>query len=381
MDEQKQQSNADETPLAISEYEMRRNSEEDRRENLKVYISAFGAIGTFCIPFVLLFANSQLQKSSELRNTREVALQLQSQREQSEAQMKSAMFGKLLDKYQSSEGLSNPLQKIFYLELLVANFGDSLNLSPIINDLSTSVRSESVGIQNNKQATHKPEISQDLYARLRSAIREAGSRQASMLANVGALLNVQGNQGVPLTIAIQHCKEGDNIPTVHYLSLIPGTVEIRNREPAVSLEVAYWNSNWSTRAQEPTRQNFLVESVDIPLIDNLPLRDGIRLAIRNTKPITSQGPNSFQLIVFTQEYSSIKDKPTATEYVDFLTKGPIGQGLSDNTKACLQISDSISIREVTIFQPDPKKKQEPTDEYKYFAKYVIHSRLFPASTR
>jgi len=371
---------SEEVSPAISEYEMRRNADEDRRENHKIWISAISSLGTICIPLVLLLANCTIQSESELRSTRQVALELQSQREQSEAQMKASMFGKLLDKYQSTEGLSNPSQKIFYLELLVANFGDSLNLTPIINDLSTSVREISVKTQDETQTgTTNDTIPKPLYDRLRNSISEAGTRQMSMLANVGAVLDIDAKQGDHITVLIQNCKEGDEIPISHYLTFTPGRVEIRNGEPAVYMQVTYWNSKWGldndNDSREPIRRDFFVESVDLPLIDNLPLREGVRLAIRSKKQPSFQGVNSFELVAFSQEYSSVRDKPTAREYVNFLTKSPIGKRLDKKTEKCFNKFAPIDVQKYAIREPtndeDPKKTVAEYKEYKYFAKYVL----------
>lgn len=346
----------------LSEYDKRRNTAQDRREGLKTWASVLSAAGTVCIPLVLLFANHTIQQKSELRNIREVALQLQSQREESEAQMKASMFGKLLDKYQSSQGLSDPLQKIFYLELLVANFGDSLNLSPIVNDLSASVF-PSEGVDRAK-------IPIGVYDRLRTAIRETGSRQMSMLANVGAVLDVETNQGKPFTILIQNCKEGDQNPISHYLTFNLVDIQDRNGEPAGYMNAFYWDSNWSNSEEnerrEPIRRNFFVESVDLPLIDNLPLREGVRLAIRSKERISPQANNTFELVAFTQEYSSVRDKPTARQYVDFLTKSPIGQGLDKNTRTCYKNYDPIDIREIQV----NGELAPGSAERKYFLEYI-----------
>lgn len=349
------------TSTGVSDYEIARNADEDRRENIKAWASTISAVATLCIPIVLLLANCTIQRGSEVRASREVALQLQSQREQSEAQMKAAMFGKLLDKYQSSAGLTDPLQKIFYLELLVANFGDSLNLSPIVNDLSTPLR--------NPNSNSQSKIPKDVYDRVKAAIREAGSRQLSMLANVGALLDVHKiTKGKPFTVLVQNCIEGRESLNEHLLTFKLVRIETRNQEPAALIDVYYWSPKWNmdnaTHFHPPVRRSFFVESIDLPLIDNLPLREGVRLAIRNLKPISNGGDNAFELVAFTQEYSSIRDKPTAKEYVDYLTKGAIGKELDSKTFKCFAESAPMSIR----MQP---KLGPQSAEYIYQKKYML----------
>jgi hypothetical protein len=302
----------------LTGYDIKRNAAHDKRETVKAWTAVVSALGTVGIPLVLLFANNQIQNRSDRRDIREVALQLQAARETSEAQMKANMFAKLLEKYESSSSAGDPRQKLFFLELLVYNFGDTLNLSPIINDLLASRTNSDLPLEVRQELTR--------------SLQEASSRQIAMLSNArfGHVIDTTLEIGKEKTFEIKNCIEGSKHPIQHIVTLKLIGFKQRNDALAAQVSLAYAGQK---EGDPPQVQSFLVESIDLPLINNTPLRMGARIALVK-KGITDKDKATFSLIAFTQELAGTRDKPTAREYIEFLEKSyPVDKSIFKNSCA------------------------------------------------
>lgn len=320
-------------PSEPSEYEKERNKEADKREEIKTRAEIVKAAGTFLIPIVLLIANHTIEQKELKRNAaldelakareaRKIVLDLQSSREASEAQLKASMFAKLLEQYESRAVAIDPQQKLFFLELLVYNFGDSLNLSPIINDLLLDA------VAARKAGT----LPENVVGRLAKALREAGSKQVAMLRNAsgGIVYDANLEVGKEKTFEVLHCAVGERSPRQHILHLTLNGFkqdetlqEVENLIPDSSdIQVASITLKYDDLTGEnPFIQEFTVESTDLPLIDNTPLRDGYRASVI-MKPKRDGEKPEFGLVVFSQELASTRDKPLAREYLNFLESSP-----------------------------------------------------------
>lgn len=299
-----------------TEYEKRRNLEADKREEQKILIEIAKAFGTIMIPIVLFLANCQLQERAQKRDAqmdqiaksreaRKMALEMQNSREASEAQMKANMFAKLLEQYQSKAIAVDPQQKLFFLELLVYNFGDSLNLSPIINDVLVDARATST-------------LSDDVVKRIAKALREAATKQVAMLRNAPTALvhNLDLDLNKEKTFEVLHCEDGKPSPTQHKVRITLNSLDHDNKIKDLQ------SANLTLKYDDATGANssiqlISIDSTDLPLIDNTPLRNGYRLSIL-LNPSDDKVNKRFRLVFFPQELTSIRDKPHAREFLRFL---------------------------------------------------------------
>ena len=299
-----------------TEYEKLRNSEADTREERKIRIEYVKAIGTIMIPMVLFLANCQLQERSKVRDAeldriakvreaRKIALEMQNSREASEAQMKANMFAKLLEQYQSKAIAVDPQQKLFFLELLVSNFGDSLNLSPIINDVLVDARAAS-------------QLSDDVVIRIAKALREAAAKQVAMLRNSPTALvyNIDLDTNKQRSFEILHCEDGKPGPTQDRIHITLDSLE--QDKKIKDLQIANLTLKYDdVTGHNPYIQQISIDSTDLPLIDNTPLRNGYRLSIL-VNPSNDKNNKRFRLISFPQELTSIRDRPNARDFLRFL---------------------------------------------------------------
>lgn len=330
-----------------TEYEKLRNSEADKREERKIRIENVKALGTIMIPIVLFLANCQLQERAKIRDAeldriakvreaRKIALEMQNSREASEAQMKANMFAKLLEQYQSKAIAVDPQQKLFFLELLVSNFGDSLNLSPIINDVLVDARAAS-------------QLSDDVVNRIAKALREAAAKQVSMLRNAPTALvyNIDLDINKQESFEILHCEDGKPDPTQDRIHITLNSLD--QDKKIKDLQIANLTLKYDDiTGANPYIQQISIDSTDLPLIDNTPMRNGYRFSIL-VNPSDDKNNKRFRLIFFPQELTSIRDRPNARDFLRFLdfSVNP-DSSVVDKSVACEKsLGDSlISIKEL-----------------------------------
>lgn len=319
-----------------SEYDKLRDTKADKREERKVHIEIVKAIGTIAIPLVLFQANWQLQERAKDRDARQIALEMQNSREASEAQMKASMFAKLLEQYESRAIAVDPQQKLFILELLVYNFGDSLNLSPIINDVLIDAKAAS-------------QLSDDVVKRIAKALREAASKQVAMLRNAPNALvhDIELEINNTKSVEVLHCEDGKTAPTQHRIHITLDSLE--RDEKIQDLQTANITLRYDdVTGASPYIQPISIDGTDLPLIDNTPLRSGYRLSILVAQ-IDDKNSKRFKLVLFPQELSSIRERPNARDYLRFLdySVNPDESVVNKTVSCAKSLNDnSIAIRQI-----------------------------------
>ena len=90
------------------------------------------------IPIALLaggyYLNNRLNIIAQRQSNIRTALELQNGRESAETDLRGSMFAKILERYSKSGGSENIGTQLLYLELLVSNFNQSLDLIPMLKE-------------------------------------------------------------------------------------------------------------------------------------------------------------------------------------------------------------------------------------------------------
>jgi hypothetical protein len=334
---------------------------KDIWDKLPVVTSLLGAV---VVPVMLLWGGQFLERSlksqNEMLENKRIALQLTTAREQSDSDLKASMFTKLLEKYESSAQQEDPKQKLFFLELLVYNFGETLTLTPIINDLLTDFKKD-------------PSSYQSLANRLSTALREAGSRQIASLMISGDQKRFTLQKGQVKRFVLIYCREDEKLPIaerfpveVKYIKSEPdhtnGGESILNH--GALLEVTRWKRNVNTGKSTSVRRTFVLDQSDLPLIDNMPLSDGLRFALmidHESDVPEDQSATMLPILAlgFSSESTMMKEKPSGMDYVKYLNNNtvinPDSKQAKENTE-CTALGPNRSLGFVeplpTDFQND-----------------------------
>jgi hypothetical protein len=301
-----------------------KKSERDTWDKLEIVSEVASAI---IIPLIIAgfgyAIDKRLKAESDTLENKRISLQPTNAREKSDSDLKSNMFSKLLEKNESSDKKQDPKQKLFFLELLVYNFSETLTLTPIINDLVADFKSD-------------PEKYDGLSARLSTALREAGSRQLVALSNSGGLSRFQLSEGKVWRLTALHCKQSDNEDArairrnleVKIVNIEPGDIgdspDVLNYRALVTVTV------FSRVGRKVSRlpRSFIVDQSDLPLIDNIPLGDGLRFSLlldqsKGGMPFNMTNRFPLAALIFTDQNTVTKDKPSELDYIKFLNDSKV----------------------------------------------------------
>lgn len=285
--------------------------------------------GVIIVPLTLWAAGGALDASIKRQNdileNKRISLQLTNAREKSDSDLKSSMFSKLLEKYESSANRGDPKQKLFFLELLVYNFSETLTLTPIINDLLVDFRQD-------------PSRYKGLLDRLSIALREAAARQTASLLISGDQERFVLKKGKVKRLTLTYCKEDTSgspsalrLPfQVKYIGIEPNKSSGNQNflENGALVEVTAFRRDIATGKNSVIKRSFMIDESDLPLIDNMPLSDGMRVALMRDHEAESPSDNSSGQISllalgFTNQGIIMKDKPSNLDYVKYLNDSRI----------------------------------------------------------
>jgi hypothetical protein len=322
---------------------------KDIWDKLQTISSISGAI---FVPIALLIGGYALDRSIKSQNdimeNKRISLQLTNAREKSDSDLKTSMFSKLLEKYESSDKQEDPKQKLFFLELLVYNFSETLTLTPIINDLLADFRKD-------------PGSYIGLEDRLATALREAGARQIASLSITGAQSKFQLKKGGVKDLTLIYCKEdtsgspsairfGIQVKLIELESDTSGVYQKHFQNGAL-VEVTTFMPDGTTGKKAATHRSFVIDQSDLPLIDNMPLSHGLRLAImhdyRTETPTDSSSEEiPFLALGFSSQSTMMKDKPSDLDYVKYLNDStsinPASKPVTNNAE-CNSLREGQSV--------------------------------------
>lgn len=278
-------------------------------------------IGKVMIPVVLGIAGFAFNKyltdrnlASELEAKKAqvltTAAQLQNGREIVETELRGNMFGKILDKYSKNE---DPEAQVLYLELLVENFSQSLELAPIVREVKRSI----VGSKLDQDKKAK------LVDRVQVTLENAKAEQLSIISTQGATMTL------PLSaietrrsskFAISFCE-----PRSPYPLRIPLEVKVAKSVPEegrIEIELTNYKRIGDDVIKEISEIS--VESSDLPLVDNIRIAPRLRLALTQVGPHWKEaGSNFLKVIAFPDSTASFKEVPSIEIFVQDVLRGNI----------------------------------------------------------
>lgn len=163
-------------------------------------VSAF--ITALAVASIGIFGNMALNKSNQLAQFRVEAeqdtrlyTQLLSSREQADSNLRKDMFNTILGEFLSKsdefkDGEKNVAaslsDRLLKLELLALNFGDSLSLRPLFQEMNRDIESQAKSILRNNGENAANYFEGLFLPRLKSLARRVSDRQASLLSAGGS---------------------------------------------------------------------------------------------------------------------------------------------------------------------------------------------------
>lgn len=267
------------------------------------------------IPILLFiggfWVNNRLNVITQRQTNIRTALELQNGRESTETELRGSMFAKILDRYSKSGAEENLTTQLLYLELLIANFNQSLDLSPMLKEVSRRIG-----------ALQASEEKEKLLTRLNYLLADAQSKQLSSISTEGAVEQFVLREGdfASKDLVILSCEQGSSNPT-----RIPIRVSLTGTPSEATTNI---NLTRFKRAGDKLIKNtypVTLDSSDLPLIDNIRVAPGIRVALlinpkqeMKDKGKLNQGNITINITAFYDKIASLKDRPSVTDYLQSL---------------------------------------------------------------
>jgi len=294
--------------------------------------------------------NSSLNARQARENNLRLYADMMTRREQADSDLRKDMFTSILDKFTTAG--SNPTsperleQQVVNLELLAANFNESLDLGPLFEHLRRQIPkdSDSLGAESRK-------VSADLRKRLETVASEIGERQIRVLAESGVVVRAGAGEFEhpaektpylrflgPTAILHPDAKPEDSVTQVCLTMSTPQGPHARRFKVEISdynadareFQVRLYASkvldaancaapDLDLKGAAEIDTEFWVGTFDFPMVDNTRLSQGERCAV----VLTDLGPGhaGLTLTYFPGSRASLKDKPYYDEIEQDLRTG------------------------------------------------------------
>jgi len=255
------------------------------------------------IPLALAYLSHRYEETTAKNQAADARLRLYTElltsREQADSGLRKDMFGKVLDTFMTKRD-GDVDQQLVELELLAANFQDSLNLSPLFRQLRRQI---------NLQA---PKEKADLMERLETVANDVKARQIEALELVGAKMDG--------TVNFAQLDAGTNAPVVDKeLSFTdPGSDAGAGRSGLhkrhFHVEVMEWDKDQHrllVQVHDGSKQWVIaVDPFDFPLVDYTRISNTERFTVAMTS--YSDEYAQLKFLYFPSSRSGVSDKP----YID-----------------------------------------------------------------
>jgi len=297
--------------------------------------------------------NASLNERQQMDTNTRLYIEMQGRREEADSNLRKDMFNSILQTFMTRDPAVRITseevirQQTLSLELLAANFHESLDIAPLFKDVERRIELE-------QRSTNT-----ELRQRLESVAIQVIERQLTTMADVGSVergdamaskLNEPGSATYLIfgarTVANPAVNPGegtsrlclsmkaDNGSTHHRQFTLDVTgLDERQREVMVRLVVTKPITNEQCQqaaldivANREVDTNFSVGLFDFPMIDNTRLSDNQRAAVS----LIALTPNvlSLKVAYFPSSRASLKDKPYYEEMTRQLVGGrqqPVGK--------------------------------------------------------
>lgn len=257
------------------------------------------------IPLALAYLSHRYEETTAKNQAADARLRLYTElltsREQADSGLRKDMFGKVLDTFMTKRD-GDIGQQLVELELLAANFQDSLNLSPLFRQLRRQIDAQA------------PKDKVALLERLESVANDVKDRQIEALELVGAKMDG--------TVSFAQLDAGNSVPVVDKVLTFsdPGSADsgatdnpgIHKRHFNVEvLERDKTQHRLLVRVHDGAKQWVIgVDQFDFPLVDYTRISSTERFTVALTSYTDEYAQLKF--IYFPSSRSGVSDKP----YID-----------------------------------------------------------------
>jgi hypothetical protein len=257
------------------------------------------------IPLALAYFSHRYEATTAKNQAADARLRLYTQlltsREQADSDLRKDMFGKVLDTFMTKRD-GDIDQQLVELELLAANFQDSLNLSPLFRQIRRKIAT-----------TPSPKEKQAFTERLESVASDVKDRQIEALELVGAKMDG--------TVNFAQLEAGTSAPVVDKeLSFAdPGGADSPTGSPGIHkrhfhVEALEWDKEQHrllVQVHDGAKQWVIsVDPFDFPLVDYTRISNTERFTVAMTS--YSDEYAQLKFLYFPSSRSGVSDKP----YID-----------------------------------------------------------------
>jgi hypothetical protein len=257
------------------------------------------------IPLALAYLSHRYEETTAKNQAADARLRLYTElltsREQADSGLRKDMFGKVLDTFMTKRD-GDIGQQLVELELLAANFQDSLNLSPLFRQLRRQIDAQA------------PKDKASLMERLESVANDVKARQIEALELVGAKMDgtvnfAQLSAGTNAAVVDKELSFSDPGSTDSTASGSPG---LHKRH--FHVEVLEWDKDQHrllVQVHDGSKQWVIaVDPFDFPLVDYTRISNTERFTVAMTS--YSDEYAQLKFIYFPSSRSGVSDKP----YID-----------------------------------------------------------------
>jgi len=279
---------------------------KDTWDKVQIVLAPMGGLLTaLAIALFGFFTSSKLDQRQALETNTRLYSELMSRREESESALRKDMLVSIIASFlnPNKNDLNND---VLSLELLAYNFHESLNLKPLFLDLMRRIKRDEAAAPS---AAKKAEYA-EYQARLENVAREIARKQMIVLEGVGRRFDrtidlSSDPDGTSLDSAVMTL---DSVQTT--VSIDVSHVDRDNREVEVSVSIETPDPE---QGQQTKVASFTVSFFDFPMIDNLRIAHGQRVALVLTN--FSEQSADLTAVLFPGAYASLKEKPYYNEVI------------------------------------------------------------------
>jgi hypothetical protein len=284
------------------------NKKKDLWDKADVILKLVASVITVLAAVIVAYYSSAISTAVEEKKLQAGYTELLSRREEADATLRKDMFKPIIDSFLDPKSKEAPLgRKILNLEMLTRNFHDSLNLKPLFMTLRDEIDEFPDPKRKEKYLARVDEVAMDISRKQMLFLEQHGRKTEEMI-NLEKL--VDGPHEFEWTEAL------DGI--TRRFTILVLEADVKKKRLRVSLHVRDMDKDSPTRQQE-AHQEFRVGFFDFPMIDNTRLSDNQRCAV-----VLSQFDWPFaeiQVVYFSGEYASVKDKAYLPEVLAKLSSG------------------------------------------------------------
>ena len=290
-----------------------------KRDWLDVLQTLSSVLVPITVAFVGFLASAYLDRRQTEETKSRFYIDLLSKREDADSALRTNMFNAFINKFIDPK-FNDLSTRVLGLELLEANFHESIDLSPLFRDFATQLRSAKAG------------TSPELMARLKWITQEVKDKQTFALTGSGGLqiqMNSQLLDGLPKddnadVEPVLLWDDDTELPAdpVTRTSAIPVHITVSATALDAKAEQIHIKLNITTRkatASIPVLtdladSSFWLGLYDLPVINNTRLTSSLRCAVVLNE-FSLHKPSQIALLIFPASRASTKDKPYLDEMI------------------------------------------------------------------